>query len=80
MRANFAEDLTADEDVADPQRAVLHQHRRHRTASAIQLGFEHRSDSRAVGFALQILDFGNQQNHLQQQIDVLLASWPTPEP
>ena len=43
--ANLAEYLAADEEVADAQRAVLHQHRRHRTASAIELGFEHRADA-----------------------------------
>ena len=43
QRAHSADDRAGDEVVADVQRAVLHEHRRHRTAAAIELGFEHRA-------------------------------------
>ena len=56
-RANFAEHLAADEEVADPQRSVLHQDGRHRTASAVELRFQHRSDARTRRDSLSGLRF-----------------------
>ena len=71
--AHFAEYRAADEVIADVQRAVAHQHGRHRTASAIELGFEHRAHggTRRIGF--QILHVGHQQNHFEQQIEIRLG-------
>ena len=52
------------------QRAVLHQHRGDSTASAIQLGFDHRAHRRAVRRRLQRLQIGDQADHFEQQIEV----------
>ena len=62
------------------QRAVAHQHGRHRTASAIELRFEHRADRRTIRVGLQILHVGDQQNHFEQQVEIGLGSWPKPAP
>ncbi len=68
--AHFAEHVANDEVVAVVQRSVLHQHRRHRTASAIQLGFQHRAARQTIGHRLQVLQVGNQADHFHQQIEV----------
>ena len=52
---------------------LLHQNGRDRAAALVQLGFEHRSHGRTRRIGLQILQVGNQQNHFEQQIEVL--SW-----
>ena len=52
--ADFAEHRAADEVVADAQRAVAHQDGGHRTAAAVELGFEHGAHGRAApGLALR---------------------------
>ena len=68
--AHFAEDVADDEVVARLQGSVLHQHRRHRTASAIQFGFEHRTGGRTIGHGLQVLQVGNQADHFHQQVEI----------
>ena len=60
-----------DDVVADAQRAVLDQHGRHRTAAAIELGFEHRADRAALRVGLVLADFGDEQDHLEQHVEVL---------
>ena len=71
-RAHAADDRPGDDVVADAQRAVLHEHGRHRTAAAIELGLEHRAERRPLRVGLVLADFGDEQNHLEQQIEALL--------
>ena len=52
------------------KRSVLYQHRRHRTTTAIQLGFQHRATGQPLGNGLQIAQVGNQANHFHQQIEI----------
>ena len=68
--AHFAEHGAADEIIAHVQRAVAHQHGGHRSAAAIELGFEHVAHGRTGGIGFEILQIGHQQNHLEQQIEV----------
>ena len=53
-----ADHRAGDEVVADVQRAVLHQHGRHRTAAAIELRFEHRARRAALRVGLELEDVG----------------------
>ncbi len=69
-RAYLAKDVAHHEVVAGVQRSVLHQHRRHRTASAVELGFEHRSSRQTIGHSLQVLQISNQADHFHQQIEI----------
>ena len=46
--AHLAEYRAADEEIAHAQRAVAHQHGGHRTAAAVELGFEHGAHGRAA--------------------------------
>ena len=68
-RAHAADDRTGDDVVADAQRAVLHQHGGDRTAAAIELGFEHRAERRALRVGLVLADFRDEQNHFEQQVE-----------
>ena len=79
-RAHASEHRSADEIIADVQRAVAHQHRRHRTAAAIELRFEHRAHGGPRRIGLQILHIRDQQNHFEQQIQIRLGPAPKPEP
>ena len=56
-------------DVALLQRALLHQHRRHRTAAAIQPAFDHRALGGALGIRLQVEDFRLQRDRLGQLVE-----------
>src|SRR5688572_5199194 len=69
--ADSADHRASNEVVPDAERAVLHQHSRHRTASAIQLGLEHRTRRAALRVRAQLEDVSRQQNHLEQLIEVL---------
>jgi hypothetical protein len=60
----------ADEVVADAQRAVLHEHRRHRALARIELRLDHRARWRAVGVGLEVQDLGLQEDLLEQLVDV----------
>ena len=71
--AHASEDRAADEVIADSQRAVAHQHRRHRTASAIELRFEHRAHRGTRRIGLQIQHVRDQQNHFEQQVEIRLG-------
>ena len=77
--ADLAEDRAADEEIADAQRAVAHQHGRHRTAAAIELALRARVPiAGRPGLALRSCSIGDQQNHFEQQVEVL--SWCAPKP
>ena len=58
-----------DHDVALPQRALLHQHRRHRTAAAVQPAFDHRAFGGALRIGLQVEDFRLQRDRLGQLVE-----------
>ena len=69
--AHLAVDSADDKRVAHAQRAVLNQDRRHRTAAAVEPAFDHRARSQPVRIGLQPLQVGHQQDHFQQQIQIL---------
>ena len=71
-RAHAADDRAGDERVADAERAVLHEHGRHRPAALVQLRFEHGAGRVALRIRLQLADVADEQDHFEQQIDVLL--------
>jgi hypothetical protein len=48
QRTDLAPLFADDEDVALAERAVLHQHRRDRTAAHVELGLDHRTACRPV--------------------------------
>ena len=69
-RAHFAVNVADHKIVARVQSSVLHQHGGHRTASAIELGFEHYASRSALGSSLQFAQIGDQANHFHQQIQI----------
>src|SRR5947209_6777014 len=71
-RADAADDRSGDERVADAERAVLNEHRRHRTASLVQLRFEDRPGRTALRVRLELEDVADEEHHLEEQLDVLL--------
>jgi hypothetical protein len=75
--ADAAEDGTADEVIAHAQRAVANQHGGHGTAAAIEFGFEHGGHGGTRGIGFEIEDFGHQQNHFEQQIEILFGAAET---
>ena len=79
-RADFAVDRAGDEVVADFQRSVLHQHGRDVAAASVDLGFENGAHRRQARIGFQILHVGDQQNHFEQQIQVLAGLVRKPRP
>ena len=73
QRADAAHLGAGDDDVADTQRAALHQHGRDRTAAAIELGFDHGAFGRTLGVGLEVEDFGLQRDHLEQLVEIGLV-------
>ena len=55
------------------QGAVAHQNGGYRTAPAVELGFDHGSHGRTARVGLQVAHIRHEQNHFQQQIEVLLG-------
>ena len=80
QRAHAADDRAGDESVADVQRPVLHENRGHRTATLVQLRLEHGARRVALGVRLELADVGDEQNHLEQQLEVLLLLAPKLRP
>ena len=68
--AHFSVDVAHDKIVAGVERAVLHQHRGHRAAAAIQFGFEHHAGRRTLRRRLQFPQIGDQADHFHQQIQI----------
>ena len=68
--ANFAIDIADNEIVTVAQGPVLHQHGRHRPASAVEFGFEHNAGCRALRIRFQFLQIRNQANHFEQKVEV----------
>ena len=73
QRADPAHLGAGDDDVADPQRAALHQHGRNRAAAAIELGFDHGAFGRTFGIGLEVEQFGLQRDHFQQPVEIGLV-------
>ena len=70
QRADAAPFGAGDDDVADTQRAALHQHGRDRAAAAVELGFDHGAFGGAVRIGLEVEDFGLQPDHFEQLVEV----------
>ena len=73
QRADAAHFGAGHDDVADPQRAALHQHGRDRTAAAIELGFDHGAFGGTRRIGLEVEQFGLQRDHLQQLVEIGLV-------
>ena len=59
-----------DERVPDLQRAVLNQHGRHTAPAFVDLGFQHDPGGEPLRIGLEVLQVGDQENHLEQKIEV----------
>ncbi len=53
-RADFAERSACDDDVADAQRSILHEHGRNRTASPMERGFDYDARCAAITVGFEI--------------------------
>ena len=73
QRADTAHFGTGHDDIADLQRAALHQHGCDRTTAAIELGFDHGAFRRTLRIGLQIEQFGLQRDHLEQLVEIGLV-------
>ena len=72
QRAHSAPFGAGDDDVADAQRAALHQHGRDRATAAVELGLDHGAFGRTVRVGLEIENFRLQADRLQQPVEVEL--------
>ena len=74
MEVQHGSDLTCDragdKGIPDLQSAVLNQDGCHRSSAPVQLGFHDRSHGRSLGVGFEALQVGDQQNHLQQEVQV----------
>ena len=61
-----------DDEVADPQRAALHQHGGDRAAAAVELGLDHGAFGRTVRIGAQVEDFRLQPDGFEQPLDIEL--------
>ena len=77
-RADATERLADDDDVADLERAGLDERGRDRAAALVHLRLDDRADRRAIGVGLELLQVGDEQDHLDQLVEALRGSWPTP--
>ena len=71
--ADLAVHRADHEEVADVQRAVLYQQRRHRTAALVDSRFKDGAASLSIGIGFQLTHIGDQQNHFQQLVDILFG-------
>ena len=70
QRAHAAPFVAGDDDVADLQRAALHQHGGDRAAALVELGFDDDAFGGAVRIGLQVENFGLQQDRLEQLVEI----------
>ena len=78
-RAHAAVAGAGEHDVAALQRARLHQHGGDRAAALVELRLDHQALARhRIGGGLQLEHLGLQQHLLEQVVDALRRSWPTP--
>ncbi len=71
QRAHFSERSAGDDDVADAQRAVLHQHRGDRAAAAVQRRFDHDAARAPVLVRAQLTDVGLEQHGVEEAVDAV---------
>ena len=69
-RAHAAPFGAGNDDVADAQRAALHEHGGHRAAAAVELGLDDGAFGGAIGIGLEIENFGLQADHFEQAIEM----------
>ena len=68
--AHAAPHGAGDQHVADLERAALDQHRRHRAAALVELGFDHHAVGGAIGIGLELEHFGLQQDRFLELVEV----------
>ena len=64
---------TGDERVADPQRAALDQDGDDRAAAGVELGLDHGAGGRGVGVRAQLLQLGDEQDHVEQVVEAFVG-------
>ncbi len=69
QRAHAPPRRTGNDDVADPQRAALHQCGADRTAPALELGLDHDALRRPFGIGGEVQQLGLQADRLQQLVE-----------
>ena len=70
QRAHATPFGAGDHDVADMERAALHQHGRDRTAAAVELRLDHGAFGGPFRIGLEIEDFSLQADHVQQFVEI----------
>ena len=68
-RADAPERLADDDDVADLERAGLDERGRDRAAALVELGLDDRADGVALRVGLQLLEVGDEQDHLDELVE-----------
>src|ERR1700733_13344 len=66
QRAHFSKDGTADKEIAELQRAVLNQNRRHRPAAFVHARFQHGAGRRGVWIRFQFAQIRHQPQRFEQ--------------
>ena len=62
-----------DEGVADLQRAALDEDRDDGAAAGVELGLDHRARGGGVGVGAQLLQLGDEQDHVEQVVEALVG-------
>ena len=68
-RPHLAVRVAHDDDVADAQGAGLDQDGGHRAAALVELGLDDGADGGPLGVGLELLEVGDEQDHLEQLVD-----------
>ena len=68
-RPDLAERLADDDHVADAERAGLDDRGRDRAAVLVELGLDDRADRRPLRVGLELLEVGDEQDHLDQLVE-----------
>ena len=68
-RPDLAERLADDDHVADPERAGLDDRGRDGAAVLVELGLDDRADGRPLRVRLELLEVGDEQDHLDQLVE-----------
>ena len=68
-RADASERLADDDDVADLERAGLDESGRDRAAALVELGLDDGADRVALRVRLELLEIGDEQDHLDQLVE-----------
>ena len=68
-RPDPAERLADDDDVADLEGARLDERRRGGAAALVELGLDDGADGVALRVGLQLLEVGDEQDHLDQLVE-----------